>query len=80
VKGEVHMSQQPQDRRLLSPGIVSDPQINGGKAILEGTRVPVKIILVDLSQGMSVQEICEEYDLTEEQVKNALNYAAALVP
>jgi uncharacterized protein (DUF433 family) len=74
------MSQQPQDRRLLSPGIVSDPQINGGKAILEGTRVPVKIILIDLSQGMSVQEICEEYDLTEEQVKNALNYAAALVP
>ncbi len=32
------MSQQPQGRRVLSPGIVSDPQINGGKAILEGTR------------------------------------------
>jgi uncharacterized protein (DUF433 family) len=38
------MSQQPQDREILSPGIVSDPQINGGKAILEGTRVPVKMI------------------------------------
>ena len=74
------MSQPPQGGRVLSPGIVSDLQINGGKAILEGTRVPVKIILVDLSQGMSVREICEEYDLTEEQVKNALNYAAALVP
>ncbi len=46
------MSQQPQDRRILSPGIVSDPQINGGKAIVEGTRIPVKMILVDLSQGM----------------------------
>ena len=74
------MSQLVQGRRVLSPGIISDHEINGGKAILEGTRVPVKIILVDLSQGMSVQEICEEYDLTEEQVKNALNYAAALVP
>ena len=74
------MSQQAQGGRILSPGIVSDPQINGGKAILEGTRVPVKIILVDLSQGMLVQEICEEYDLTEEQIKNALNYAADLVP
>lgn len=74
------MSQQPYGRQTLSPGIVSDPQINGGKAILQGTRVPVKIILVDLSQGMSPQEICEEYDLTEEQVKHALNYAAALVP
>ena len=74
------MSRQPQGRRILSVGIVSDPQINGGKAILEGTRVPVKMILVDLSQGMSIEEICEEYDLTEEQIKNALSYAAALVP
>jgi len=74
------MSQQSYGRRVLSPGIVSDPQINGGKAIVEGTRVPVKIILVDLSQGMSIRELCEEYDLTEEQVKNVLNYAAALVP
>lgn len=74
------MSQQPQGRRVLSPGIVSDPQINGGKTIVERTRVLVKTILVDLSQGMSIREICEEYDLTEEQVKNVLNYAAALVP
>jgi uncharacterized protein (DUF433 family) len=74
------MSQQAQGRRFLSPGIVSDPQINGGRAILEGTRVPVKLILVDLAEGMSIQEICEEYDLTEEQVKKALTYAAALVP
>ncbi len=73
------MTQQPPERRVLSPGVVSDPEINGGKAIVDGTRVPVKQILVDLSQGMSVQEICEEYDLTEEQVKQALNYAAALV-
>jgi DNA-binding NarL/FixJ family response regulator len=50
------------------------------EAIVEGTRVPRKIILVDLSQGLSIQEISEEYDLTEEQVKNALNYPAALVP
>ena len=73
------MSQQPQRRQRLSPGIISDSQINGGKAIIEGTRVPVKLILVDLSQGMSIQEIREEYDLTEEQVKDALNYVVELV-
>ena len=61
------MSEPSQGRRILSPGIVSDPEINGGKAILEGTRVPVKMILVDLSQRMTIGEICEEYDLTEEQ-------------
>jgi uncharacterized protein (DUF433 family) len=45
------MSQQPQGRRFLAPGILSDPQINGGKAVVEGTRVPARIILVDLSEG-----------------------------
>ncbi len=69
-----------QERQILSPGVISDPQIIGGKPIVEGTRVPVKIVLVDIAQGMSVQEVSEEYDLTEQQVKNALNYAAALVP
>jgi uncharacterized protein (DUF433 family) len=69
-----------QPRQILSPGVISDPQIIGGKPIVEGTRVPVKVVLVDIAQGMSVQEVSEEYDLTEQQVKNALNYAAALVP
>ena len=69
-----------QQRQILSPGVISDPQIIGGKPIVEGTRVPVKIVLVDIAQGMSVQEVSEEYELTEQQVKDALNYAAALVP
>ncbi len=74
------MPQKQQGRQNLSPGIITDPQINGGKPIVEGTRVAVKIVLVDIAQGMSVQEVSEEYDLTEQQIKNALNYAAALVP
>ncbi len=74
------MSQQRSGRQVLASGIISDTQINGGKPIVEGTRVPVKIVLVDIAQGMSVQEISEEYDLTEQQIKNALAYAAALVP
>ena len=69
-----------QQKQTLSPGVISDPQIIGGKPIVEGTRVPVKVVLVDIAQGMSVQEVSEEYDLSEQQVKDALNYAAALVP
>ncbi len=67
-------------RHVLATGIISDPQINGGKPTVEGTRVPVKIVLVDIAHGMSIPEISEEYDLTEQQIKNALTYAAALVP
>ena len=50
------MSQYQSGRQVLSSGIISDPQINGGKPIVEGTRVPVKIVLVDIAQGMSVQD------------------------
>ncbi len=67
-------------RHALATGIISDPEINGGKPTIEGTRVPVKIVLVDIAHGMSIPEISEEYDLTEQQIKNALTYAAALVP
>lgn len=67
-------------RQVLATGIISDPQINSGKPTVEGTRVPVKIVLVDIAHGMSIPEISEEYDLTEQQIKNALTYAAALVP
>ena len=67
-------------RHVLATGIISDPEINGGKPTIEGTRVPVKIVLVDIAHGMPIAEISEEYDLTEQQIKNALTYAAALVP
>lgn len=67
-------------RHVLATGIISDPQINGGKPTVEGTRVPVKIVLVDIAHGMSIAEISEEYDLSERQIKDALTYAAALVP
>ena len=65
---------------MLAPGIISDSRINGGKPTVEGTRVPVKIVLVDIAHGMSLSEVSEEYDLTAQQIKNALTYAAALVP
>ena len=53
----------------ISTGIVQDPTINSGRHIIEGTRVFVDIIIGHLESGMSIAEICYEYDLTPEQVK-----------
>ncbi len=58
------------------PGIVSDSEILGGEAVIKGTRVPVSLILGHLAGGMSIDEILYEYDLTEENVRAALGYAA----
>ena len=54
-----------------------NPQILAGKPVIKGTRISVELILRILSQGISVEEILEEYPhLTEEDVKAALAYAA----
>jgi len=60
----------------LYPGIVSDPQILGGKPVIKGTRVPVALVLGKLAGGMSVDEVMYEYYLTLEDIRAALGYAA----
>ena len=47
---------------------MQDPTINNGRPIIEGTRVFVDRIIGHLENGMSIAEICYEYDLTPEQV------------
>lgn len=54
--------------RKISTGIVQDMIINSGRPIIEGTRVFVDRLIGHLENGMSVGEICQEYDLTSEQV------------
>lgn len=55
--------------RRISTGIVQDPAINSGRPIIEGTRVFVDRIIGHLENGMSIADICQEYDLTPGQVK-----------
>ena len=57
--------------------IVANPEILGGKPIVEGTRLSVEHILGLLASGMSNQEIIADYpDLTEESIRAVLSYAA----
>ena len=58
-----------QQIRKFSTCIVQDAAINSGRPIIEGTRVFVDLIIGHLESGMSIAEICYEYDLTPEQVK-----------
>lgn len=55
--------------RKISTGIVQDPAINSGRPIIEGTRVFVDRIIGHLESGMSISELCQEYDLTPAQIK-----------
>jgi len=55
--------------------IVVDAEIRSGKPVIEGTRVPVELILAKLANGMTSEEISSEYDLTIEDIQSALAYA-----
>lgn len=42
--------------------------------MLKGTRMPVQIIFANLEAGLSLKEITEVYDVTEEEVKVVLRF------
>ena len=60
--------------------IIVDPKVMVGKPVIKGTRIPVDAIIRRLAEGMSIEEILEEYpNLTIEDIKSALKYAAKVV-
>jgi len=57
--------------------IVVNPEILGGKPIIEGTRLSVEHVLGLLASAMSNAEIIEAYpELTDESIHAVLAYAA----
>jgi uncharacterized protein (DUF433 family) len=59
------------------PRVTMTPGVMGGKPCIKGTRIPVDIIVDYVASGESIAEVLEGYpDLTEEDVRAALAYAA----
>jgi uncharacterized protein (DUF433 family) len=63
----------------IAPRITVDEKIRFGKPVIQGTRVPVDLVIGKLAGGMSVEEVMEEYELTREEVLAALAYAARVI-
>ncbi len=62
---------------MANDRIRRDPNIMMGKPCVAGTRITVEAILEDMADGMSAAQVIEAYDdLTEEDVRAALDYAA----
>jgi uncharacterized protein (DUF433 family) len=57
--------------------IVSDPEIMMGKPTIRGTRITVELILEELGEGLSIEDVLRAHlHLTKEQVLAALRFAA----
>ncbi|MEB3859794.1 MAG: DUF433 domain-containing protein [Desulfurococcales archaeon] len=60
--------------------IISDPRICHGKPVFKGTRILVSDILEMIAEGMTVDEILEEYpQLSREMILEAIALAAELL-
>ncbi len=67
-------------RYLYEEKIVRDPQTCGGLPIIKGTRVRVKVILDNLAEGHTPEEIVASYpSLKVSDVKAVIAFAAASV-
>lgn len=63
-------------RYRITNRIISDPQILGGKPVIEGTRISVELILEFLRSGMTLDEILQEYPhLKRADLEAALAFA-----
>jgi uncharacterized protein (DUF433 family) len=47
-----------------------------GAWVFRGTRLPVATIFENLEDGMTIEEIMEQFDVTREQVTSVLDFAA----
>lgn len=65
--------------RQLAPQITINSKVRFGKPVIQGTRTPVDLIVGKIAGGMGFDEVTHEYDLSKDQVRAALQYAAHLV-
>ena len=59
--------------------IAIDADVMGGKPVIKGTRVPVQVIVGALAGGDTIEDVCTGYEVTEEDVRAALSYAAGVL-
>ena len=58
------------------PAVESVPGKVSGAWVFRGTRMPVATVFENLEDGMTIDEVVEQFDVTPEQVKAVLEFAA----
>ena len=58
------------------PVVESVPGKVSGAWVFRGTRMPVATVFENLEDGMTIDEIIEQFDVTREQVIAVLDFAA----
>ena len=56
--------------------IAIDASIQRGKPVIDGTRVPVEVLVMAVASGDGLPEVASAYRVTEAQVRAAVAYEA----
>jgi uncharacterized protein (DUF433 family) len=57
------------------PAVESIPGKVSGAWVFKGTPMPVSVVFENLEDGMTIEELMEEYPVSREQVKAVLEFA-----
>ena len=60
----------------IFPGITMNPDVRFGKPCISGTRIDVATVVGLIAVGETVDTVSEQYQLSIDQVRAALAYAA----
>jgi uncharacterized protein (DUF433 family) len=58
------------------PAVESIPDKVSGTWVFKGTRTPVAIVFENLEDGMTIDEVMEQFPVSRDQVKAVLEFAA----
>ncbi|HTF42805.1 MAG TPA: DUF433 domain-containing protein [Terriglobales bacterium] len=58
------------------PAVESVPGRLSGAWVFRDTRMPVSAVFENLEAGATIEEIVEQFDITREQIKTVLEFAA----
>jgi uncharacterized protein (DUF433 family) len=68
------------ERAAWQQRVVADPAVHHGEPCIRGTRIPVRMIVGSLADGCTAEQVIAEYpQLTREDVRSALAYAAEVL-
>jgi uncharacterized protein (DUF433 family) len=57
------------------PLVEVKPGVQGGAPVLQGTRLPVSVIIDNFDYGVSIAEIAEQFEVPQDFVEAILAYA-----
>ena len=58
------------------PAVESIPGKVSGAWVFRGTRLPVATVFENLEDGMTIEEVMEQFDVTREQIQAVLEFTA----